>query len=202
MKLRMLLEGDVLPSKLELVHVSPIVVLLATIQRTIIIPYMATYNFTYQWAGHPSYAIEERLFGIVSDCVQPSNALTPEQAAVRVNETCPHHSAEENELRAVLYNFWPVMSNIASSVSEDAQPSPQDTLVSLILALKRLDAEETVDDLKVWQDLPGFMASVHEELRSMFIAITQKIRMWLGALACGHGDSLSEDAEDKARQLP
>ncbi|KAI9793195.1 MAG: hypothetical protein M1816_000616 [Peltula sp. TS41687] len=115
--------------------------------------------------GGEPWIIEQKIFNLLNDYLQPHNStLTPAAAAQELNSLFPLNrvdeagEAEKEEPESFLWEMWGVVIQVAKQTPWKSAASAHEKLAEFIKALRDLPSETTVpiwgSDSKIWQDLP------------------------------------------------
>ncbi|KAF9218234.1 hypothetical protein BS17DRAFT_638966, partial [Gyrodon lividus] len=125
--------------------------------------------------GDP-WIIEQRMFDVLDDFLQPFSAMSPTAAAAQLNLCFPLYRADDDDVRgesegagtgkedseSFLWEMWGLILKVARQVPY-RHPS-QDRLAELIKALTDLPSDIKINiwgnERKLWQDLP----LLHQEI--------------------------------------
>ena len=121
--------------------------------------------------GDEPWIIEQKMFDILNEYLQPSSALSVSEAALKINSLFTLHRPEQEgkvEPAGFLWETWVLFLTVAEQLPMDS--SAQGKLASLVGALRDVPSETVANiwgsDCKIWKDLPLLGPCMVEEFNS------------------------------------
>ena len=123
--------------------------------------------------GGDPWIVEQKMFDILNDFLQPSSVLSPTAAAKQLDRLFPLNRTDSDgerkeEPESFLWELWSVIIKVAQQIPWKSRA--QDRLAELIKALRDLPSEIVVEiwssKSRIWQDLPLLGPSLTETMRS------------------------------------